>query len=358
MNPPVWITPAGFLGTVTERTTAFITLSVEDTATFSLISGDLPVGLSLNSQGIISGTVSSIGGLSKKQFVIRARNSSGITDRTFVMDVQGVDNLSWITPEGWLQIGHGHSYYVINKEYVNFQFEASTGELTIPLSTASNSEVNTLYVSTLTNVDLGQPGVWRGVGGTGIQAGTTLTNVSTVFNQSNQGYAISISLPTTTSITGSIKLFDPLPPGQSLMYYIEDQDGVIPPGLVLNKSGLLSGYVMDKLSFDSRISVGGYDSDQYSEYPYDHGILVDGQYVKQILKYVPKVYQFKVTASDGFDSVKRSFKILIVDPSHLLADTNYNYASGLIGPDAGFLVRPQWLDPVWYGFTSTIGIVY
>lgn len=355
---PIWVTPAGFLATLSERTLTSIPLTVENTASFTLISGDLPAGLTLNTNGVINGVTASLGGSIKKQFVVRATNTGGVTDRTFIIDVQSSDNLSWITPEGWLQIGHGNSYYLINKEYVNFQFEAKTGEITIPLSTSTTVKSSILYLNTLTNVDLGQPGIWRNIGGIGIQSNTTITNISTVFNASNQGYAITISLPTTASVTGSIKLFDPLPQGQTLKYYIEDGEGEIPPGLTLSNDGLLSGYVMDKLSFDSRISTGGYDQDAYSAYPYDHGILVNGQYVRQVTRVVPKVYQFKVTASNGIEQGKRSFKILVVDPVNLLSDTNYNYASGLIGPDAGFLVRPMWLDPVWYGFTSTIGIVY
>ena len=48
MTSPAWITNAGFLGTLTEKTAVSIPFSVNTTATtFSLVSGKLPEGLVL-----------------------------------------------------------------------------------------------------------------------------------------------------------------------------------------------------------------------------------------------------------------------------------------------------------------------
>ena len=172
------------------------------------------------------------------------------------------------------------------------------------------------------------------------------------------GYPITISTPTTDTVSGTIILYDTLPFGQDIIYFVADNDGQIPPGLTLYKTGRLTGYVQDTLSVDSRISTGGYDSDGYSEYPYDHGVLVNGQYVRILSKFIPKVYQFNITASDGVLDVKRAFKMLIVDPSHLLTDSAYTGTSMLLAGESSYLVRPTWLDPIWYGFTSTVGIVF
>lgn len=365
MTVPVWQTTAGFLGTVTERVVTSLTLEADYAEEFSVISGELPAGLSVSDQGIISGTPSSVGGTVRTQFVIRAANTSGITDRTFILDTEGLSTLSWVTPgtentstNGFLQVGRGNEYYVINKEYVDFQFEANQGQVTVALSTSSVAKMSKIYVSTLTNVDSGQPGVWRTVSATGIQTGTTITTISRVFNPIYQGYAVGISLPTTELVQDTITLYDPLPFGQSIIYYIEDQDGQLPPGLTLYKTGRLTGYVKDQLGVDVRMSTGGYDSDQYSEYPYDHGILVNGQYVRQLSKYIPKIYQFTVTAYNGVNTTRRAFKILVVDPSNLLTDTDYSYASGPLAAESSYLVTPTWLSPLWLGFTATIGILY
>lgn len=365
MNAPIWQTNEGFLGTITERTQVVFNLVAENAESFEVISGDLPTGLSIFNDGTISGIPASVGGTIHNQFVVRAANTSGVTDRTFILDSTGLSPLAWVTPgtentstAGFLQVGRLKEYYVINYEYVDFQFEASQGEVTVPLSTSTAARKNRIYVSTLTNVDAGQPGVWRIISSAGIQTGTTITSISQTFNVANQGYAVDISLPTTDLVAGSVTLYDPLPFGQKIIYYIGEQEGQLPPGLTLHKDGRLTGYVNDKLSFDSRILTGGYDVESYDGYPYDHGILINGQYVRQVSYFVPKIYQFTVSAYNSINTVKRSFRILVVDPSNLRADSIYTFASGQLSAESSYLITPTWLEPIWFGFTSTIGIIY
>jgi hypothetical protein len=356
MGVPVWQTPEGFLGTATERTTTTFALSVVNPATFSLISGHLPTGLQLSTNGIISGFPASVGETTRTQFVVRATDADGITDRTFIIDTQGLSNLAWVTPSGYLNVGFGDEEYVINKEYVNFQFTANPGQILTSLSDFANVQVNTLYLSTLTNVDMGQPGIWRAVGGYGIQQGTTITSISTIFNPVYNGFATGISLPTTAALsTGSyITLYDSLPPGEKIRYYIEDQDGYLPPGLTLSVDGQLTGYVFDNLGLDYQVSTtGGYDTEKYDGYPYDHSLIVNGQYVQQIVNFIPKIYQFRITATDGVTSVKRAFKILVVDPSNLSSDINRSDASGPLAAESSYLIKPIWLGTPGAGATST-----
>jgi hypothetical protein len=359
MTTPVWQTPAGFLGTATERTTTTFVLSVDTTATFKVISGDLPAGLAISTlTGTISGLPNSIGGTITNQFVVRAANASGVTDRTFIIDTTGQTGLSWVTPTGFIQAGIGNEYYVINKNFVDFNFEANTGQVTATIKTSSLANVSKLFFSTLTNVDIGQPGIWRTVGGTGIQTGTTITNISKTL--SANGYEIGISLPTNDFVSTSLPiiLYDPLPFGQQIRFWIEDGDGEIPPGLTLDESGHLYGKVDDNLGVDLRISSGGYDTDAYSGYPYDHaGVLYNGTYTVVVTKFIPKIYQFKLTTSDGTLNLKRDFKMLIVDPSNLLSDGDYTWASGPLAAESGYIVRPTWLTYNWLGFTNTQDIV-
>lgn len=357
MPAPVWQTPAGFLGTATERTTTTFVLSVDTTATFKVISGNLPAGLTIStSTGTISGLPNSIGGTITNQFVVRATNASGVTDRTFVIDTTGQTGLSWVTPAGFIQAGIGNEYYVINRNYVDFYFEANTGQIISHIQTASPANVSKLFLNSLTNVDPGQPGVWRTIGGTGIQTGTTITNISKTI--SVNGYEIQISLPTNDVVSGTIVLYDPLPFGQQIRFWIEDGDGDIPPGLTLEENGHLTGLVKDELGVDLRISSGGYDTDAYSGYPYDHaGVLYNGTYTVVVTRFIPKIYQFKVTASDGTVNIKQDFKLLVVDPSNLLSDGDYTWASGPLAAESGYIVRPTWLSYNWLGFTNTQEIV-
>ena len=355
MSLPVWITPAGFLGTVTERTATTIALSVSDAATFSLISGSLPVGLTISNQGVISGIPASVGGTIKTQFVIRAADPTDsllLTDRTFIIDTQGLSNLGWISPSGYLNVGFGNEYYVINKENVDYQLTANPGQLYSYLSTATDAQVNTLYLSNLTNVDIGQPGAYRRIGGRGIQNGTTITNISSIINPVFNGYAVGISLPTTQALTATsqIILYDSLPSNRQIKYYIADGDGELPPGLTLDSYGHLTGLVKDNLGLNYQISLnGGYDSEKYDGYPYDHATLSNGQYTSQVTYYIPKTYQFSVTASDSVNSIKRQFLIRVVDPSNLTSDVISSDASGPYAAESSSLVPPLWLSPVNLG---------
>jgi hypothetical protein len=359
MTTPIWQTPVGFLGTATERTATTFVLSVNTTATFKVISGDLPAGLTISTlTGTISGFPNSVGGTITNQFVVRATNISGVTDRTFIIDTTGQTGLGWVTTSGFIQVGVGNEYYVINKNNVSFYFEANTGQVTATIATPSLANVSKLFFNTLTNVDTGQPGVWRTIGGTGIQTGTTITNISKTL--SANGYEIGISLPTNDFVSTSLPiiLYDPLPFGQKINFWIEDGDGEIPPGLTLEDTGHLVGRVNDNLGVDLRISSGGYDADAYSEYPYDHaGVLYNGTYTVVVTRFIPKIYQFKVTASDGIVNLKRDFKMLVVDPSNLLSDGNYTRSSGPLSAESGYIVRPTWLTYNWLGFTNTQDIV-
>lgn len=79
-------------------------------------------------------------------------------------------------------------------DYTLVQDPASTTS-TLALSTTSG--VTTLYLNTLSNVDVGLDGSWRTVSAaSGIQVGTTVTSVSTTWNNTFYGYPIQISLPT------------------------------------------------------------------------------------------------------------------------------------------------------------------
>jgi len=72
---------------------------------------------------------------------------------------------------------------------------------TTTLSTPAPASTNTLYVSTLTNIDVGEPGVWRTITApSGISVGTTVTSISLNFSPPNRGYPVGISIPTSGSL--------------------------------------------------------------------------------------------------------------------------------------------------------------
>jgi hypothetical protein len=132
MTAPYWVTPAGFLGTLTERIfTSAVVVGQPAGISFSLISGDLPPGMSLPSYiGQIAGTPLSVPNNQRSTFVIRIENEDGIADRTFSLDVSGPTEPLWATSSGPLPVGINGEYYTINKEYVDYTLRAETDILT------------------------------------------------------------------------------------------------------------------------------------------------------------------------------------------------------------------------------------
>lgn len=90
---PVWSTGSS-LGTVTGGSTSSITLVATDpdagaTITYSLASGSLPGGITLQSNGALSGTFSNVSSSTTSNFTARATDNAGNTaDRAFSITVQ------------------------------------------------------------------------------------------------------------------------------------------------------------------------------------------------------------------------------------------------------------------------------
>lgn len=122
-----WNTPPGTLGTFNERTPLNLPLSATSTTTvtYSVISGSLPVGVILNSTtGVLTGTPVEIKNTTQSKFVIRAKTSTAVSDRTFSITINGPDSPVWRTTEGYLPVGFNDSYFVLDDTYVDFQLEA------------------------------------------------------------------------------------------------------------------------------------------------------------------------------------------------------------------------------------------
>jgi len=118
MSQPVWVTPAGDLGTVAEN--LFFQIPIEATdpdggiPTYSLIAGRLPEGVQVTSNGLIEGvpqayvslrgTPTEVSENVTSTFAIRATSPDGlsINDRTFSLTVTGQDAPTFTTPAGSL----------------------------------------------------------------------------------------------------------------------------------------------------------------------------------------------------------------------------------------------------------------
>lgn len=280
MAAPRWLTPAGFLGTVTERKPASVAFSASGTDTkFTLIAGSLPLGTVLQKEttttntstiGYVIGHPMSVPTTITSEFVIRAYNDSGLSDRTFMLDTVGGIDPVWITPGGYLSVGTSGECFAVNKNIVDYQLSA------VP---------------------------------------------SVLFEN------------------------------MKLRYYIADGDGQLPGGLTLQEDGRITGIVDEITAIEeeggSRTS-GGYDTEKYDKYPYDGSIIINN--VSNKPKFIKKIYQFYVTATDGFNSTRKMFKLQVVDVNSLRGDTSYISADAqCFQAGNSYLYAPAWLSPANLG---------
>lgn len=108
MAQPVWVTPAGSLGTFPSEVAVTLAITANAvlpavTVTYAIISGILPAGLYMSENGLIYGTPSLVTEETISTFVVRATdNYSNLRDRTFTMSITGSAIPSFTTPPGTL----------------------------------------------------------------------------------------------------------------------------------------------------------------------------------------------------------------------------------------------------------------
>jgi hypothetical protein len=127
-----WVTPAGSLGIITERIPIDLEIqavsSLGNPLTYKIISGKLPRGIRL-SENFLRGSPSEVRKFTTTRFVIRASDGIEVEDRTFTISVDGSDIPEWFTKEGFLQVGKGQAFFVLDNSKVEFQLEAADPDL-------------------------------------------------------------------------------------------------------------------------------------------------------------------------------------------------------------------------------------
>ena len=108
MAQPVWNTTAGSIGSYPALLSMVYQLSASavapaTTITYTLLSGELPSGLSMTSAGLISGTPALVTSNTTSTFAVRATDNLGnIRDRTFSLTISGSAIPQFTTPNGSL----------------------------------------------------------------------------------------------------------------------------------------------------------------------------------------------------------------------------------------------------------------
>jgi hypothetical protein len=192
-----WITPIGFLYSATELVPVSLNISAEDPAsndaiTYRIISGKLPIGLSLSLDGNITGSAESVIDTTYYKFVVRARNLSGLVDRTFQLSVAGPSEPVWLTPEGYLIAGLNQKKYVLNYQWIDFQLSAK-------ISTKTPAAINLKYYIE-PNSGMLPPGLSLDVSG-------RISGKVNIINFSSVDHAISYETPNTFNIVPKLYNF-------------------------------------------------------------------------------------------------------------------------------------------------------
>jgi hypothetical protein len=370
MSGPVWITPAGFLGTLTERRTISIPVEATGTGiTYSLISGQLPTGVYLNpNTGLLLGTPVSVTVDVDSTFVIRATdNNNQVADRTFRFTTSGVDAPVWVTPQGTLPIGLNGELYVINRQYVNYRLRAETDIL------LSNNSLK-YYIADNQGqlppgLTLSQNGVIQGY----VDDSLILDSEASI----NGGYdtesydqypfehnAIDLNNFDANNVFGQLDIINISPSDPCVIFtngnhnlidgqvvfirlpVLEAPEQSEPVELTDNNGG--NGYYAKVNSansialFTDQNLTGSIDSTLFEEYT-GGGQLVWGSASLGKPEFINKTYQFYVTVTDGIVSTQRLFTIDVVDRNSLRVDnTILSVDSDYVDSSAGYLLAPIW----------------
>lgn len=106
MALPQWTVKTGSeLATIDEKTNVLLPLPLVATEgiTVTKIAGQLPPGIRIEDTNL-KGVAVEVARTTDFEFVLRASNAEGISDRTFIIRVNGPDAPVWLTPEGDLAL--------------------------------------------------------------------------------------------------------------------------------------------------------------------------------------------------------------------------------------------------------------
>ena len=148
--------------------------------------------------------------------------------------------------------------------------------------------------------------------------------------------------------------------GQVLSFFIAENSGELPPGLILTDDGRIVGFIQPVLSIKPEDGNGYYDTGPYGAIAYDFGYRSTNGYDSYIYDEVVydfsvesrgplklnRNYEFYVSVTDGDSIATRKFKIFVVGEDYFRADNNTLLdGTGLFTADATYLRAPVWLTP-------------
>ena len=322
MATPKWITPAGQLGIVPELEYYEFALDAYDasggTLVYSLVSGELPLGIQVITTGKLAGIPVSAQNTGDQnevyRFTIRVRNQStgSIADRTFNLTITNVAP-PIISPKSStrLLIVGGQAITANSGSYIT---QATTGANALILASVTNStsvtikyQTNTLF-STAGNIKI------NGV----------VANSYPISTISNDYYLWLYFDGTEVSINLNAEEFTP---GAAISWKLKS--GELPDGLTFSSDGNISGYIIPipPPDFGSEIGWGGHDSLGTPLSPtwrfYDD-VVTPWSYLgwDSPLNAISKTFTFTVEAFDGVNYDLATYTLKVYPRDSLTADND------------------------------------
>jgi len=232
---PIWSTASGSLGTFSEGDSVSLSVGATDpessTVSYSLSSGSLPGGLSLNSStGVISGVPSEISTNTTYSFTLNASDGANTSLRQFSMSISN-DAPIWSTAS------------TLNS------FSKSIAYSTTLLANDANSVTYAIQSGSLpTGLSLSSSGVISGTASSSVNASFTVraTNVGGQF--ADRAFTMANNGPTWTTPSGNLTNYTRNVAYSSQLSASDDGtltysllSGTLPAGVTLSSSGLVSG---------------------------------------------------------------------------------------------------------------------
>jgi Ubiquitin-activating enzyme E1 FCCH domain/Putative Ig domain len=337
--------------------------ALSNTASYSIVTGSLPVGLYLNSStGQILGTPDSVALNKNSTFAIRASNASGVTDRSFGYITTGPTDPVWATPAGDLPVGLNGEYFTINKEWVDYSLRAdsdlSTNRLSYYIADRDGQLPPGLRLTTdgriygYINDNLGVDISASPLGGYDSDPYDTSVYESVVYDPTTSNAYSYINKYSIVAISKE----NPIRVQLATAHNLTDGDKVLfgdVQGMVALNGNSYLVQVVDQFIFNlyalnpdinNKALLTTVDGTLPLYYPYTTGGFVYwGTFNPNQPKSIKKIYQFYITATDGVASARRKFSIQVFDHDSLRVDTSYISAdSGLLDSSASYLLAPIW----------------
>jgi hypothetical protein len=288
------------------------------TSTFKILSGSLPKGLQLQSNGIIYGfpqVVETGDNIARSyRFTVRASNRKGqVADRTFTI------NINKIIPPQLIPTG-------VRGEGLN----STTGNIDLAFTNRGLGYFAANVLATIGSPDQ-EDGEQALAGKVHLFANGTIRSVS--LTRAGSGYD---SIPTITftganTVAASATITALTNSGRENLGFYFDGDpvsiqinalevsptgilewkvvqGNLPPGLSINQSGLISGFALAPPAAGPTGSAA-YDVGDYDDFVYDFEGVADS-----------RIYLFTIRIYDGINYVDQKYKIGIYDKTFFLVD--------------------------------------